>query len=114
MEKRNVEMDLFRGIGILLMIFVHVGFGNKIYRFVHAFHMPMFFFIAGWFYKTYDLTLRDKLQKEFKKLLVPYVAFGVFYWILDVVWNATVNQQTLINLFFINTDELSVGGVFGF
>lgn len=110
MEKRNVEMDFFRGIGILLMIFVHVGFGNKIYRFVHAFHMPMFFFIAGWFYKTNDLTLRDKLQKEFKKLLVPYMVFGIYYWFLDVIWNAMINQQTLINLFFINTDELSVVG----
>lgn len=31
MEKRNAEMDFFRGIGILLMIFVHVGFGNSVW-----------------------------------------------------------------------------------
>lgn len=40
MSKRVRYMDLFRGIGIILMVMGHVGFGSGFYKFSHAFHMP--------------------------------------------------------------------------
>lgn len=46
-EKQNRigYIDLFRAAGIILMIVGHVDFGAKADTFVHAFHMPMFFFV---------------------------------------------------------------------
>ena len=50
--KNRVEwMDVFRGTGIILMIMGHIGFGDHFDIFIHAFHMPMFFFISGFFFK---------------------------------------------------------------
>ena len=50
--KNRVEwMDVFRGTGIILMIMGHIGFGDYFDIFIHAFHMPMFFFISGFFFK---------------------------------------------------------------
>lgn len=40
-------IDCFRAIGICLMIMGHVGFGGHFDKWIHAFHMPMFFFVSG-------------------------------------------------------------------
>ena len=48
MNVRRIEyMDIFRGIGIILMIMGHIWFGQIFDTFKAAFHMPMFFIISG-------------------------------------------------------------------
>lgn len=50
MAKERIEnYDTFRGIGINLMVMGHVYFGNAFDHFIHGFHMPMFFYISGYF-----------------------------------------------------------------
>lgn len=44
-------IDIFRALGIILMVMGHIGFGSKFDKFIHAFHMPMFFWISGFFIK---------------------------------------------------------------
>ena len=46
-------IDIFRSFGIILMIMGHIGYGDTFDFFIHAFHMPMFFFISGYFYQSY-------------------------------------------------------------
>ena len=53
--KRVESADLYRGIGIVLMIMAHIGFGGLFDHFVHAFHMPLFFFVSGYFFKIRPL-----------------------------------------------------------
>jgi fucose 4-O-acetylase-like acetyltransferase len=43
-QNRIFFIDIFRGIGIILMIMGHIYFGVRFDKFIHAFHMPMFFF----------------------------------------------------------------------
>ena len=50
-KSRMDYIDLYRAFGIILMVMGHIGFGGKFDKFIHAFHMPMFFFISGFFYK---------------------------------------------------------------
>lgn len=50
-KQRLDYIDVFRSLGIIAMVMRHVGFGGKFDHFIHAFHMPMFFFISGFFYK---------------------------------------------------------------
>ena len=49
---RDPSFDILKGLGILLMIMGHVGFGELFSKYIHAFHMPLFFLISGYFYKT--------------------------------------------------------------
>lgn len=44
-------IDIFRALGIILMVMGHIGFGSKFDKFIHAFHMPIFFWISGFFIK---------------------------------------------------------------
>lgn len=50
-KNRLEELDIARGIGILLVIMGHLysqsSTLNNIQKFVYTFHMPLFFIIAG-------------------------------------------------------------------
>ena len=80
-EKSRVEyIDLFRAIGIILMIMGHIKFGSHFDKWIHAFHMPMFFFISGWFYRRKDSVgneiigkIRDSLKRVFNDLILTGV-----------------------------------------
>lgn len=43
------SIDIFRGMGIIIMVMGHIGFGYVFDHFIHAFHMPMFYFVSGMF-----------------------------------------------------------------
>ena len=45
MKKRIEYIDVYRGLGIILMIMGHIYFGKLFDIFIHAFHIPMFFII---------------------------------------------------------------------
>lgn len=74
-EKRFENIDVAKGIGILLMIAGHI-FNNSVFgTIVYGFHMPLFFIITG------ILRAKRKRQcgfgvfakKRFFSLIVPYV-----------------------------------------
>ena len=53
MEKmRNATFDMLKGIGILLVIIGHT-FMKEIGPYIQAFHMPLFFMVAGYFFKLH-------------------------------------------------------------
>lgn len=41
-------IDILKGIGIILMIMGHIGFGGIFDFYIHAFNMPLFFFVSGY------------------------------------------------------------------
>ena len=55
MEKARIEtFDILKGIGILFVIVGHT-FMKEIGPFIQSFHMPLFFIVAGYFYKKMPL-----------------------------------------------------------
>ncbi len=117
-------VDLFRGIGIILMVFGHMkfkfvegGIGNEIsdvyYHLIHAFHMPLFFFLSGYcFHKTNIRTSRFVANKA-KKLLIPYLVFGVGEYILWRIFEGD-SLSPLFHLFWVNTKGLAIAGALWF
>ncbi len=93
-QKRIDYVDLFRAFGIILMIMGHIGFGSKFNRWYHAFHMPMFFFISGWFYKSRkDASLKSQIIKKARSLLIPYICFELI--VLAVCFTFIPEYRTL-------------------
>lgn len=78
MKKARVDyIDLFRSFGIILMVMGHIGFGGLFDKWIHAFHMPMFFFVSGYFYKQIEKEdLRGYAISKARSLLLPYAVFG--------------------------------------
>lgn len=68
--ERDVVIDALKGIGIILMIYGHTISIPMIGRWIYIFHMPLFFFLSGCFYrKEYDA------RKGLDNLLIPYFIF---------------------------------------
>ena len=99
-EKRLDYIDIARGIGIILVAFVHVQFGfTKIY--IESFLMPLFFFISGFLsHHNTHKTNKSFISNRFKRLMYPY-----FLWssILFLFWFLFDTHEGLVsyNLFGI-------------
>lgn len=107
MSKRIEYIDIFRGIGILLMCMGHVYFGDKLDILIHAFHMPMFFFIAGFLYHPKPLS--KAAVSKFKSLLIPYITFGCLFFIIHSYYFG-LDFSRLLSIFTGNVTKLPVGG----
>lgn len=46
-QSRAGYIDLLRGFCIILMVMGHVGFGVVFDKWIHAFHVPIWFIISG-------------------------------------------------------------------
>ena len=110
--KRIKEIDMLRGIGIIYMILGHINFGVEFDHYIHAFHMPFFFFIAGLFFKRKNLSFFSFFRKITRQLLLPYFFWGIFFCFLAYFMKVGVGNysKSLINLFTINNSNLAIAG----
>lgn len=68
--QRNSQIDVARGIGILLVVFGHCFYSLSVplNKFVLSFHMPLFFFLSG-------LTVRPEIKRGGASLEGKYELF---------------------------------------
>lgn len=120
MEKRLEWVDLARGIGIILMVMGHVGFGKCFDYVIHAFHMPLFFLISGYFFKPVkDGELIYRIRKRARSLLVPYVSFAAGYYFLWIIIGGGINNSKemlarLCHIVLFNTDCIPISNAIWF
>jgi len=79
MSKRIEYIDIARGIGILLVVLGHNDFGYISpfgYKLIYSFHMPLFFFLSGYFLNV-SIPFVGFFKKRFSSLLKPYL-FTIF------------------------------------
>lgn len=75
MSKRIEYIDIAKGIGILLVVLGHNDFGYispYAYHVIYSFHMPLFFFLSGYFLKT-NIPFLEFAKKRFNSLMKPYL-----------------------------------------
>lgn len=86
---RNTTIDIMKGIAILLVIIGHLE--NIEYIKDWIYHMPYFFFIAGFLHKR--TVSREVFVKDVKRLLLPYAfTMGILLFYSTMV-NCLVRQN---------------------
>ena len=88
---KNIEyMDIAKAIGIILMVIGHSG--SPLSRIIYLFHMPLFFFISGYFYKEhYTYNIIELIKKRIKTLYIPFVKYQlVFLFLHNIFYNINV------------------------
>ena len=84
---RRVEyVDIVKGIGITLVVMGHNDFAliaPFAHKLIYSFHMPMFFFMSGLFFKP-DLPFWAFVQHRFKKLLKPFFFMLLFIYLTSI------------------------------
>lgn len=87
---RNQTIDIAKGIGILTVVICHnwilYNYGDEPYRIIFSFHMPLFFFISGVFFKPYLSFSKVAISKA-NSLLKPYFVtiFGLI--LINFIYN---------------------------
>jgi fucose 4-O-acetylase-like acetyltransferase len=74
-SQRNKNIDVARGLLIILMVLGHTGFIGT--RFIYLFHIPSFVFISGYLHKD-DYSF-SKLYNRFKSLYFPFVKYSFLF-----------------------------------
>ena len=116
-SERLVYLDIAKGIGIILVVIGHcipdasslTGISNPYFKLMHqiiySFHMPLFFFIAGFFVNTQKFSVSSPylqktylfIRKKFNRLIVPYLFVGLCYLPLKLAFSQFANRPYHIN-----------------
>lgn len=96
-ENKRIEwVDTAKGIGIILMIFGHISleYGQiHIKQVISAFHMPLFFMLAGLFVPEFfnKNSFIIFLKKKVTAVIVPYIL-----WVLILADGLSLNNLLLM------------------
>ena len=85
-QKRIAYIDIAKGIGILLVALAHADislFSPYLHKFIYSFHIPLFFFLSGYFFNP-DTPFWTLLKKRFNSLLKPYFVTILFIYIVSI------------------------------
>ena len=114
MTKRIDYVDVFRGIGIIFMILGHMSFVTPHFdHYIHAFHMPMFYFASGLFFKT-NLRITTYLKKLTRQIILPYVFFATIFSFIVVFRGEDTLQNVLLQVLTINNNGFPIAGALWF
>jgi len=87
-KKRINKFDNLKGLAIILIVLGHLTLYRKvdsmafIRGIVFLFHLPVFFFVAGYFSKIGP----DEPVKAFKRLFIPYILFCIIWELFKVYY----------------------------
>lgn len=94
---REPQMDVLRGIGIILIVLGHAAFPYT--HFLYLFHLTIFFILSGYFFKE-DYVKDKNSLKEFiiikiKRLYIPFVIGNIICVLLN---NTFINLNLYDNI----------------
>lgn len=103
---RIAYVDILRSGGIIAMIIGHIGFGSLIGHFIHAWHMPLFFLISGYFYKKKNTQFSDYVCRKARSLLIPYFCIGLLNSLIYAITLFINRPSNCHNIFQLVIDSL--------
>lgn len=85
-------IDNLKAFGILAVILGHIA--SPFSSFIFSWHMPLFFMISGFFIK-FDLSPKDFILKDFKRLMIPYFIFSMIALVLEELKRIVLHRELL-------------------
>lgn len=86
--KRNPTISIVKAIGIILMVIGHSGCPQWLHNYIYIFHMPLFFFCSGYFFKPIN-NFRQVIsfsKKKIKGLYLPYIKWCIIFLLLHNIF----------------------------
>lgn len=76
----NNKFNILKALGIITVVGGHSGTQFFNWFPVYSFHMPLFIFISGYFFRNDSIC--NVFKSKFKNLVVPFLSWNLFYGIL--------------------------------
>lgn len=112
-------MDLFKALGIIYIVAGHYYQPSFLVLNAYSFHVALFFFASGYFFKpVYGTTnILQFVKSKAHQLLIPYFKYTTFFVVLTVLLDECFhirigNKPTFYNFFiqpFINGQQYAIG-----
>lgn len=96
-KQRYDWVDVLKFLGIFSIYLGHCGnSAGKLYPFVFIYHVPLFFFVSGFFAKKDEnKAIKEYIVKKSKHLLIPYAFFALISSISFSIANNLGAKETL-------------------
>jgi polysaccharide biosynthesis protein PslL len=104
-KSRLTYIDIARGIGIMLVVMghtlaeanYHVQNSTVLFlgQLIYSFHMPLFFFLSGMFFKP-EIRFPDLLKRRFDSLLKPYLFTIFLVYFVSVFYDKNLGLSTAV------------------
>ena len=119
-NKRNDTYDIVKGIAIILMVIGHSGCPHYLKNYIYLFHMPIFYFVSGYFFNEKYLNNKlDFIKRKLNQLYRPFVVYGLIFLflspllykanIIDNVYSAQeIKERTITIIIFRSVEKLAV------
>lgn len=88
---RQIWIDIFRGLSIILVIIGHLYIPAPLYRLIFSFHIYAFFFLSGVTWKSEKMvqtSVKKYAFNSFTHLLIPYLIYAFLWNVTDRVMQA--------------------------
>ena len=98
-KKRDYAQDIAKGIGILLVVFVHIVDYPKWYEIIMAITgvwlMPFFFTLSGYYYHPGARKPAESIRRRAVQLMKPYFIYSGCIWLLTTIYNLITTTANL-------------------
>lgn len=101
MEKigvRDKTIDIAKGIGIIVVVWGHIGQDFILKNEIFLFHMPLFFLLSGYFFKDKGLTFIDVFKKRIQSYIIPYFVFFIIILLCFILLYVSIGYADKIYL----------------
>ena len=114
-NQRNETFDILRGVTIILVVIGHSGCPNYLRNLIYLFHMPVFYFISGYFFNKNDkINSFQFIKRKINTLYKPFLVYSFIFLLLsntfsklyltnDVITSKVFLQKTFNILMFKNS-----------
>ena len=98
-KQRDHAQDIAKGIGILLVMQVHIFDYPMWYQIVMAITgvwlMPFFFTLSGYYYRPGVRTPGQSIRRRALQLIKPYFIYSGVIWLITTAYNLITSSMTL-------------------
>ena len=98
-KDRDYAHDIAKGIGILLVMQVHIFDYPKWYLIVMAITgvwlMPFYFTLSGYYYRPGKRTPLQSIKRRTLQLVKPYFIYSIGIWVMTTAYNLITSSMTL-------------------
>lgn len=100
---RNSDIDALKGIGIVCVLMGHVlTWGTIVSKMLFAFHVPLFFFLSGVFFKDGSASFRQILRRVCLHMVLPYFFFILIALPIALLRNDVFFDARLVKSVFVD------------
>ena len=101
--KRLNYVDMMKGIATIAVVCYHLlapsAFRNTVIDHLLFPLLAAFFFFAGYFHKPGKRSFGENVKTRAEALLVPFVKYGVIFWLIGSVYLVAGKQETVMEAF---------------